>query len=66
MATPKKKTSRSKMKMRRSHIKLDEINYGKCNNCGGLKLPHHICANCGFYNGRQVIAVNTNSEDEEA
>lgn len=64
MATPKKKTSSSKMKMRRSHIHLSEINYGKCDNCGGLRLPHHICKNCGFYHGRQVLAVRTAMSDE--
>jgi hypothetical protein len=26
-----------------------------CKNCGGQHRPHHMCLNCGFYNGRVVI-----------
>lgn len=63
MATPKKRTSSSKTRMRRSHIKLAEINYGKCDNCGSFKLPHHICPSCGFYAGRQVLAVKSRRAD---
>lgn len=65
MATPKKKTSSSKMKMRRSHIHLNEINYGKCSNCGAVKLPHHICKSCGFYNGRQVLVSKAEPEEQD-
>ncbi len=28
-----------------------------CPQCQEPKLPHQVCANCGFYNGRQVRAV---------
>jgi large subunit ribosomal protein L32 len=28
-----------------------------CPQCQETKLPHQVCANCGFYNGRQVRAV---------
>ncbi len=26
-----------------------------CKNCGAMHRPHHMCLNCGFYNGRVVI-----------
>lgn len=26
-----------------------------CKNCGGYHRPHHMCLECGFYNGRVVI-----------
>lgn len=55
MATPKKKTSPSRMKMRRSHIHLAECSYSMCENCGTPKLSHHICKKCGFYRGRQIL-----------
>ena len=55
MAVPKKKVSKSKRNMRRSHHRLRAVNLGECSNCGELKLAHHVCQACGHYNGRQVI-----------
>lgn len=56
MAVPKKKTSRSRRDMRRSH---DAIKFShaveSCENCGELKLRHHLCEGCGTYRGRQVV-----------
>ena len=28
-----------------------------CANCQEMVLPHHVCPSCGYYKGRQVIAV---------
>lgn len=55
MATPKKKVSQSRRDMRRSHISVKAKNVGDCPNCGAATLPHHLCANCGMYNGRQIL-----------
>jgi large subunit ribosomal protein L32 len=55
MAVPKKKVSKSRRDMRRSHHRLRAVNLGECSNCGELKLPHHVCQACGHYNGREVI-----------
>ncbi len=55
MAVPKKKVSKSRRDMRRSHHALKAVNYVKCANCGNNRLPHHICKSCGFYNNRQVF-----------
>ena len=56
MAVPKKKTSKSRRGMRRAHDALKAVNYVECPNCGAPKLPHHICASCGHYKGRQVFS----------
>ena len=29
----------------------------KCPKCGAKVLPHVMCANCGFYKGREIIDV---------
>lgn len=55
MAVPKKKTSKSRRDMRRSHLSISAVNVSACKNCGELKLPHHLCEVCGFYNGRAVL-----------
>ncbi|OFZ18389.1 MAG: 50S ribosomal protein L32 [Bdellovibrionales bacterium RBG_16_40_8] len=56
MPTPKKKTSRSVRNMRRSHDALKPKLGASCSNCGSLKKPHHVCASCGYYDGREVTA----------
>jgi large subunit ribosomal protein L32 len=56
MAVPRKKVSKSRRNMRRSHHRLRPVNVSECPNCGEFKRPHHICAACGHYNGREVTA----------
>ncbi|MDC0344987.1 50S ribosomal protein L32 [Alphaproteobacteria bacterium] len=55
MAVPKRKTTPSKRGMRRSHDALAPTHAGTCANCGGMKLSHHVCPECGFYKGRFVF-----------
>lgn len=55
MAVPKKKTSKSRRNMRRSHLALKGINLVECPNCGEMKQTHHVCGACGYYDGREVI-----------
>jgi len=51
MALPKRKTSKSKKRMRRSHQALDHQTLNECNNCGELRRAHSICLACGHYKG---------------
>ena len=55
MAVPKRKTSKSRRDMRRSHHRLAPAAYGECANCGEHKRPHHVCPSCGHYDGREVM-----------
>ncbi len=57
MAVPKKKISRSRRDMRRSHDALKTAAYEECPNCGELKRPHHICLSCGHYDNREVMDI---------
>lgn len=54
MAVPKKKVSKSRRNMRRSHDALKPSAYVECANCGEYKRPHHVCLVCGHYRGREV------------
>ncbi len=67
MAVPKFRTSASKRDMRRSHHALKAPSLSTCSNCDEVKLPHLVCPSCGFYNGKQVMAVKnqTTSWDGE-
>jgi large subunit ribosomal protein L32 len=55
MAVPKKKTSKSKRDMRRSHHALKPINVVINSATGEYQLPHHISMADGYYKDRQVI-----------
>ncbi len=59
MAVPKRRTSRSRKGMRRSHhhIVPDQVQY--CPRCEQAVLPHRICGNCGWYQGREVVTEKT-------
>ena len=37
--------------------KLDLPGMSKCPKCGEMKLAHRMCKACGYYNGREVVAV---------
>ena len=57
MAVPKKKVSRSRRDKRRSHHRLGAETHVECPNCGERMRPHHVCAECGYYRGREVVAA---------
>ncbi len=55
MAVPKRKTSKSRKRKRRTHWKLKNPNLVECPQCHELKLSHRVCPSCGYYKGREVI-----------
>lgn len=55
MAVPKRKTSKSKRNMRRSHDALSVENWVEDSNSGEPKRRHHIDLKSGMYKGRKVI-----------
>ncbi len=57
MAVPFRRVSKSKKHMRRSHQALSVPGMITCPNCGELALSHRVCPNCGFYKGKQVVAI---------
>jgi large subunit ribosomal protein L32 len=61
MAVPKRKTSKSRKNLRRSHHALAPPAQAKCAQCGEPRAPHRICRACGHYDGTQRIEI----KDEE-
>ena len=56
MAVPKRKLSSARQNKRRSNVwKLSAPTLVRCTKCGAYKVPHRVCGECGFYNGREVI-----------
>lgn len=56
----------SQTKMRRSHHGISAPDLSVCKNCGASHRPHHMCLECGFYNGRQVLDLEASKAKREA
>ena len=56
MAVPKQRQSHARTNKRRSQHKLARAAISTCPNCGATRRPHRVCATCGHYGGREVIA----------
>lgn len=63
MAVPFRRTSKTKKRMRRTHLKKTVGALTKCENCGATLRPHRACTKCGNYNGETVINVKSNDEE---
>ena len=62
MAVPKKKMSKSRSRMRRAHQALALPNRSPCSQCGAPRESHRVCAECGYYRGRQIFKVDKEQE----
>ena len=60
MIAPFRRISKTKKRMRRSHLALTAPGMITCPNCGEVIKPHRVCPKCGFYRGRQVLTPETN------
>lgn len=58
--------TRSHTANRRSHHALKAPTLAVCKNCEANHRPHHMCLNCGYYNGRQVIDLEARKTAREA
>ena len=54
MAVPKRRTSKTRKRKRRTHWKLKVKNLIECSNCNEKIIPHRVCPECGHYKGRKV------------
>ena len=57
MAVPKRKTSISRKKMRRSHHKLSSVNIIEDKKTGEYRLSHHVDLKSGYYHGKKILDI---------
>lgn len=56
MAVPKKRMSNSRTDKRRANWdKITAPTLSSCPSCAAPVRPHHVCAACGKYKGREVL-----------
>ena len=65
MPVPKQRHTKSRRNRGRSHHALKKRAVFLCPKCQAPILPHQVCANCGYYNGRQVIDVLAKLDKKE-
>ena len=64
MAVPKCKVSKARRNSRNSaNFKASTPTLVECQQCHAKKVPHKVCAECGYYNGKQV--VDTEKKDKK-
>ena len=61
MAVPKRKTSKSKRNMRRSHDSIKSLNIIEDKESGEPRVSHTIDMSTGMYNGKQIIVKKENN-----
>lgn len=59
MGVPKRRVSKARQGERRAHLAIDSPPLVECSHCHELKRSHHVCPTCGYYDGRQVIAIQS-------
>lgn len=55
MAVPKRRKSKSRRNMRRSHDGVKPMKLQYCSQCGTAVPSHVVCPNCGSYQGRAMV-----------
>ena len=64
MAVPFRRTSKTKKRMRRTHLKKEFGTITKCPKCGAPIQPHRVCTKCGYYKGSEAIKVAEETTEE--
>lgn len=65
MALPKRKHSKRRRDMSRTHQVLSAPQLTKCPQCFAFVKPHRVCLSCGYYRGRKVIDVKAKEEKKK-
>lgn len=59
MAVPKRRTSKSRKRKRRTHYRASAVTLAPCPRCGDPRRPHRVCPTCGYYAGVKRVAVES-------
>jgi large subunit ribosomal protein L32 len=65
MAVPFRRTSKTKKRMRRTHLKKEVGTLTKCPKCGKTLRPHRACTECGYYKEKEVIKKEDKQKEEK-
>jgi large subunit ribosomal protein L32 len=63
MGVPKRRVSHARQGERRSHLAISVPALEECSHCHEPKQPHHVCPNCGYYQGRLAVPIKQTGDD---
>ncbi len=66
MGVPKRRVSHARQGERRAHLAISVPTLEECSHCHEMKLPHHVCPNCGYYQGRLAVEPPKPDTDDAA
>ncbi len=64
MAVPKTKVSKARRNSRNANWKATAPTLVECPHCKEAKQPHVVCKNCGYYDGKEVVAKKEKKESK--
>jgi len=64
VGVPKRKVSKARQGERRAHLAISGPPLVECTHCHELKLSHHVCPTCGYYNGREAVVIESTAPAE--
>ena len=64
-ALPARRISKTRKRMRRTHLKKEAPTVTSCPNCGKPLAPHRACTECGYYKGKDVLGKEEKVEDKK-
>lgn len=56
MGVQQHRRSKSNIRNRRAQQKLEAPKISACPQCHSFKEPHKMCPECGYYNGKEIVA----------
>ena len=62
---PKRKIAHARQGERRQQLKLTAKSLMECPQCHSPKAPHRACPTCGYYNGREAVAIKTKEKKKK-
>ena len=58
MGVPKRKTSKMKLRHRRSsNNRYKKVDFSNCKYCGASIQSHRVCISCGKYKDKQILVI---------
>ena len=66
MGVPKRKVAHARQGERRAHLAISTPQLESCSHCHQPKLVHHVCPNCGYYNGHPRLEIKTEKSHDNA